>query len=102
MAKSSNSDNNNNYTVTNSADEKRKEDLEFLSDVSKRKMARPLAVLGLILIIGLVITTFILGLMGSELFIGFLFLSIMAPIFIYIFLWMGKLLRSLSNDKNKK
>lgn len=80
----------------NSLDNAAKEQLEYLGEVSKKPFARPLAIVGLVIIIGLIITTFILGIMGSEYFIGFLFLSIMAPVFIYVFLWVGKLVRSVS------
>ncbi len=82
--------------TNNPLDEAAKEQLEYLGEVSQKKFARPLAIVGLVIIIGLIITTFILGIIGSEYFIGFLFLSIMTPVFIYVFLWIGKLVRSVS------
>ena len=49
---------------------------------------RILAIIAVIIIVGLVITTTILGIIGHKLFTAFLFLSIMSPIILYICMWL--------------
>ncbi len=70
----------------------REENIEYLSNLSKRKFSRALAWICLIIIAALIIATFITGIMGSKLFMPFLALTITIPFFMYIALWLGKVL----------
>ena len=73
---------------------------KYLSGLSKKKSARIMAWIGIIIIVGLVIATLITGITGSKYFMGCLWLCIIVPILIYVFLWIGKVLFSLnSNDE---
>lgn len=78
---------------------------QYLSTLSKKKGYRALAWMCLIIIAVLVIATLVTGVMGSRYFIGCLVLCIIVPIFMYVVLWMGKVLYSMHgndsmNDKN--
>ena len=73
---------------------------KYLSGLSKKKSARVMAWIGITIIVGLVIATLITGITGSKYFMGCLWLCIIVPILIYVFLWIGKVLFSLnSNDE---
>lgn len=65
---------------------------EYLSMLSKSKINRIIAWIGILITVGLIIVTFITGIMGSKYFMGCLFLCIMVPILFYVFLWFGKVL----------
>ena len=88
-------------------DEKEKEELNesFTSKLSKKLIWRVMAWICLIIIIGLIIATIVSGIKGSKLFLPFLILTIIIPGFMYIVLWIGKLLNMINsnhnNDKNK-
>lgn len=71
---------------------KAEEKEEYLSMLSKRKHAKFFAWAGLVIIAVIVVATFITGITGSRYFAGCLFLCIIVPFFMYIFLWIGKVL----------
>lgn len=76
-------------------------DNKYISKLSKKKTARILAWVGIIIIIALIIATFITGITGSKYFMGCLWLCIIVPIFMYVFLWIGKVLSSVNeNDES--
>ncbi|MBD5096976.1 MAG: hypothetical protein HDT40_08260 [Lachnospiraceae bacterium] len=68
------------------------EDLEYLSSLRKRKGSRIVAWICLVIIAAVIIATIITGVTGSKYFAGCLFLCIIIPILMYVFLWIGKLL----------
>lgn len=68
------------------------EDLEYLSYLRKRKGSRIVAWICLAVIAAVIIATIITGVIGSKYFAGCLFLCIIVPILMYVFLWVGKLL----------
>ncbi len=75
-------------------------DDKYISGLSKKKSARIMAWIGIIVIVALVIATLVTGITGSKYFMGCLWLCIIVPILIYVFLWIGKVLFSLnSNDE---
>lgn len=62
----------------------------------KDKMKRIVALIGVILLAGSIITTLVLALMGytfeSKLFLGFIIADICLPILLWIYIWLfGKL-----------
>lgn len=73
-------------------------DDKYLSGLSKKKSASVMAWIGIIVIIGLVIATLVAGITGSKYFMGCLWLCIIVPILIYVFLWIGKVLFSLNSS----
>lgn len=76
-------------------------DEEYLSTLSRKRGYRVLAWICLIIIAVLIIATFITGVTGSRYFMGCLFLCIVVPIFMYVVLWIGRLLFSLRQDDNE-
>ncbi|MCM1398168.1 MAG: hypothetical protein NC225_01665 [Clostridium sp.] len=66
----------------------------YLSMLSKKKFARVIAWICLVIIAALVIATLITGITGSKYFAGCLFLCIIVPVLMYVFLWVGKVLYS--------
>lgn len=73
---------------------------KYLSTLSKKKGYRVLAWVCLAIIAALVIATLVTGIMGSRYFMGCLVLCIIVPIFMYVVLWMGKVLYSMHGDDN--
>jgi uncharacterized protein YacL len=55
------------------------------------KIRRITALLTIIVIIGLIIGTIICAFTGSKLFFGMLFLMIVVPVVLYVFMWFTKL-----------
>ncbi|MBO6114584.1 MAG: hypothetical protein J6P57_05960 [Lachnospiraceae bacterium] len=80
----------------------REDNLKYLSKLSKRKFSRVIAWICLFIIAMLVIATLITGIMGSRLFMPFLALMITVPFFMYIALWLGKLLNGAGSDKDEE
>ena len=72
----------------------KEQELEYLSEVAKKPGGRVFAVIALVFLAALFITTIVLGIMNSKYFMGMLALCILCPIGLYIFLWIGKLLRN--------
>ena len=77
-----------------------KDEREYLSGLSKKRSARVLAWICLIIIGALIIATLVTGIMGSELFMPFLVLTIVIPFFMYIALWLGKVLSGAGVDED--
>lgn len=77
-------------------------DAEFNKRISSMKFSRVFAWIGIILIVGLVVATLITGIMGSKYFYPCLFLSVAVPFFIYVMLWVAKLLFNASKDREAK
>ncbi|MBE5932800.1 MAG: hypothetical protein E7263_05190 [Lachnospiraceae bacterium] len=73
---------------------------KYIKKVSSNKFFRVMAWVALIVIVGLVIATFVAGVTGSEYFMGFLVLSIIVPVFVYVVLWIGRLLFNSAQDKS--
>ncbi len=73
---------------------------KYIKKVSGNKLFRVMAWIALIIIVGLLIATFVTGITGSKYFMGFLVLSIIVPAFIYVVLWIGRVLHNSSQDKN--
>ncbi|MDE6025716.1 MAG: hypothetical protein K2G45_09715 [Lachnospiraceae bacterium] len=80
--------NNENISVGDATDEDRP---EYLSMLSKKKFARVVAWIGIAVIFILIVATLITGITGSKYFAGCLFMCIIVPILMYVFLWVGKL-----------
>lgn len=75
---------------------------KYLKRVSSNKLFRVMAWLAIILIVGLIIATFITGITGSKYFMGFLVLTIIVPVFIYVVLWIGRILFNSANEAESK
>lgn len=70
---------------------------KYIKRISGNKLFRIMACVALIIIVVLVIATFITGITGSEYFMGFLILSIIVPVLVYVILWFGRILYNSSN-----
>ncbi len=85
--------------MSKEADAKKTEEIEYLSKLSKKRFSRVIAWICIIIIFALIIATFVTGIMGSKLFLPFLALTITVPFFMYIALWLGKVLNRMGEDK---
>ncbi len=74
---------------------------KYIKRVSGNKFFRVMAWVALVLIVGLIIATFVTGITGSKYFMGFLVLSIIVPVFVYVVLWIGRVLYNSAQDKNE-
>lgn len=75
------------------------EEIEYLSKVARIKGGRVMAIIGLLLLVIVFIATIVLGIMGSRYFMPMLAVAILFPVFLYLFLWIGKIMnRSSEND----
>ncbi|MGN0368185.1 MAG: hypothetical protein ACI4EK_05325 [Wujia sp.] len=75
-----------------SQEEKNVEKISYEESVRKLPVARVMAWIGIIIIIGLIIATMITGITGSKYFLPCLALMIVMPILIYIIVWFGKII----------
>ncbi|MBR3833885.1 MAG: hypothetical protein IKJ73_06180 [Lachnospiraceae bacterium] len=75
---------------------------KYIKKVSSNKFFRIMAWVAIVLIIGLIIATFVTGITGSKYFMGFLVLSIIVPVFIYVVLWIGRVLFNASNSSEEE
>ena len=71
---------------------------DFYDRIRSMKFSKFVALLCVFIIIALVIVTFIIGITGSKYFMGCLFLCMVVPVFMYLVLWIAKLLYSLNKD----
>lgn len=76
-------------------------DEKYLSALSKKKGYRVLAWICLAVTSVLVVITFITGITGSPYYLGCLFLCIVVPVFMYLWLWIGRVLASLHGDRDE-
>ena len=74
-------------------------DDKYIKRVSSNKVFRVMAWIALIVIFALIIATFITGITGSEYFMGFLVLTIIVSVFVYVVLWIGRVLFNTSKDE---
>lgn len=62
-----------------------------------KKLKQILAIIGIVVILGLYITTFVLALLGNKvstgLFSASLYATFVVPVMLYIFFWVADLLR---------
>lgn len=65
---------------------------KYIKEVGKRPLLRVMAWVGLIIIFALIILTLITGITGSDYFWGCLALTIIVSVFIYVALWIGRVL----------
>lgn len=84
--------------MSKEADAKKTEEIEYLSKLSKKRFSRVIAWICIVIILALIIATFVTGIMGSKLFLPFLALTITVPFFMYIALWLGKVLSRVGDD----
>ena len=68
--------------------------------VGKKPQFRVMAWIGIIIIIGLIVATFITGITGSPYFMGCLVLTIVVPVLIYVILWIGRILYNHANKQS--
>ncbi len=74
---------------------------KYLKEISKKPIFRVAAWIGIVIIVALVVAAFIAGITGSDNFFGFLVLSITVPVFIYVVLWIGRVLHNVAgNNEN--
>lgn len=75
---------------------------EYQRKLSGMKYSRLMSV-GCLIIIGIsLIATLVTGITGSKYFYGCLFVCIVFPVFIYIALFIGRLLFSINNSESKE
>lgn len=74
-----------------------KED-KYLSRISKKPLFRIMAWVCLVIIALLIAATTITGISGSKYFMGCLLLTIIVPVFMYVVLWIGRVLSSMNNS----
>lgn len=75
---------------------------KYIKRVSSNKLFRIMAWFAIILIVGLIMATFITGITGNKYFMGFLVLTIIVPVFIYVVLWIGRILFDSANETEAK
>lgn len=72
----------------------------------EKKIKQILAIIGIIIIVGLYIVTFILAITGNEntkgLFLASIFATVMVPVIIYIIQWLYKLVKKQAEETNSK
>ncbi|MBQ9934749.1 MAG: hypothetical protein IJO70_02785 [Lachnospiraceae bacterium] len=73
---------------------------KYIKKISSNKLFRFMAWVALVIIVGLVIATIITGLTGSKYFLGFLILSMIAPVFVYAVLTIGRVLYNATHNSN--
>ncbi|MBE5953644.1 MAG: hypothetical protein E7257_05745 [Lachnospiraceae bacterium] len=73
---------------------------KYIKKISSNKLFRFMAWVALVIIVGLVIATIITGLTGSKYFLGFLILSMIAPVFVYAVLTIGRVLYNATHGSN--
>ncbi|MGN0395441.1 MAG: hypothetical protein ACI4EF_08765 [Coprococcus sp.] len=66
------------------------------------KFKRIMAIVMVIVLIGIFVTTFILGIMGSKYFTGMLFLCVIVPVLCYAISLTTKLLRKKGEELEKE
>lgn len=73
--------------------------------IMNKKIKQILAIIGLVIIAGLYITTLVLALTGSEstrsLFTASIICTVIIPVFIYVASWLYKLLKGDPKDSDK-
>ncbi len=71
-----------------------------------KKIKQILAIIGIVIILGLYITTFILAICGNEnthgLFMASIFATVMIPVIIYIIQWLYKLVKKQAQENRTK
>lgn len=75
-----------------------KED-NYLSNLSKKKGNRIFAWICLFIILGLFITTAVMAITGSKYYMAMLLITIIVPVFMYIILWLGRVLNGSGYDE---
>lgn len=70
---------------------------KYIKRISSNKLFRFMAWVGIVVIVGLVIATMVTGITGSKYFLGFLALSMIAPVFVYAVLTIGRVLFNATN-----
>ena len=70
---------------------------KYIKRISSNKLFRFMAWVGIVVIVGLVIATMVTGITGSKYFLGFLVLSMIAPVFVYAVLTIGRVLFNATN-----
>lgn len=71
---------------------------EYLSSLSKKRFYRVFARVCLLIILVLAITTVVLCVTKSPYYLPVLLITIITPVFMYIILWLGKVLGTSEND----
>lgn len=66
------------------------------------KIKKVISVFCIILILSLFICTLIAALTNSPNFMAYVFLSLIVPLILYVFLWLYKLAQMLKSDNSKK
>lgn len=71
-----------------------------------KKVKQILAIIGIVIIVGLYITTFILAITGDEnthdLFIASIFATVVIPVMIYVIQWLYKLIKGQAEETRTK
>ncbi|MDD6400422.1 MAG: hypothetical protein PUG10_02275 [Lachnospiraceae bacterium] len=67
-------------------------DDEYISKLSKSRFHRIFARVCLLILFALIITTVVLCIIGSEYYMPVFLITLMVPIFMYVILWLGKVI----------
>ncbi len=71
-----------------------------------KTVKRILAIIGLVIIVGLYVTTLILAICGNEntrgLFMASIFSTVMVPVIIYVIQWLYKLVKKQAEETRTK
>lgn len=82
---------------------RREKEDRYLKLLGKKKLYRFMAMLGLLVIVGLLIATFVSAVMASKYFMPFLVLTIVVSVLIYAALWLGRVFFKIGEvDQLKK
>ena len=77
-------------------------DNNYQKKVSNMKYSRIFAWICIVLLVVIIIATAVTGIMGSKYFYGCLFMCMVVPFFMYVVLWIGKVLNSVHEDSKEK
>lgn len=75
---------------------------DYLSSLGKKKLFRVMAWICLIILFALIVITFITGVTGSKYFMPCLVVTIIVPFLMYVFLWTGKVLAGIAENRENK
>ena len=66
------------------------------------KLRRIVAGLSVVLIVGLVIATLVCAVTGSRYFFAMLFLALIIPVVLWVFMWFTRLMQNKSDEDTKE
>lgn len=76
--------------------------VDYLSSLGKNKIFKVMAWICLLIIVALIVVTVIACITNSKYFFAWFILTIISIFFMYVILWLGKVLADVAENKNLK